>query len=91
MVEAEPRIKSGVTGKEGRLKTYGSRVCDPGRSDGLTGIAPVLARAPDIASLLETGDDDGMTTALCRAETTGRRIGTDNFLAHIKATLGRDP
>lgn len=64
---------------------------DTVRGDGLTDTAPVLARVPDIASLLETGDDDGMNTALRRAEPTGRPIGSDAFLQRIKAAVGRDP
>jgi len=64
---------------------------DPGHGDGLTGTAPVLARVPNIASWLETDDDDGMNTALRRAETTGRPIGSDPFLERIKAAVGRDP
>jgi putative transposase len=64
---------------------------DPARGDGLTDTAPVLARVPDIASLLDADEDQASITALRRAETIGRPIGNKDFLERIKLTLGRDP
>jgi len=64
---------------------------DRGRGDGLTATAPVLARMPDIASLIEAGEDEAITTALRRAETTGRPIGSEAFLDWIKSLFGRNP
>lgn len=52
---------------------------DPVRKDGLTETAPVLAHIPDIAGLIGQADDDEKTTALRRAESTGRPIGNDAF------------
>lgn len=64
---------------------------DPARCDGRTDTAPVLARVPDVASLIDSGDDEAMTSTLRRAETTGRPIGNAEFLDRIKTELGRDP
>ncbi|WP_133064251.1 hypothetical protein [Sandarakinorhabdus cyanobacteriorum] len=64
---------------------------DPARGDGLTETAPVLARIPDIASCFAAEAEPAETAALRRAETTGRPIGSDSFLAHITAALGRNP
>jgi putative transposase len=64
---------------------------DPARKDGLTETAPVLARIPDIAGLIAQADDDEKTTALRRAESTGRPIGNEAFLDRITSLLGRNP
>lgn len=64
---------------------------DPARGDGLTDAAPVLARAPDFAALLRSGEDDARAAALRRAESTGRPVGSSAFLGQVEAALGRHP
>ncbi len=57
--------------------------------DGITATAPVLSRYPDFASLLEAGEDTQLSRRLGRAETIGRPIGSDAFLAQLEESSGR--
>lgn len=57
----------------------------------MTQTAPVLDRVGDFAALLRTGEDETLSTALRRAETIGRPLGDNAFLASIEARLGRNP
>jgi putative transposase len=60
-----------------------------GRSDGLTDIAPVLERFPDFASLLASEADEAAAKALRLAETTGRPLGSADWIARLEAATGR--
>jgi putative transposase len=64
---------------------------DPAKGDGITATAPVLDRVGDFAGLLRAGEDAALSMAIRRAETVGRPLGDDAFMAHIEATSGRDP
>jgi putative transposase len=63
---------------------------DPAKGDGLTDITPVLERVGNFAGLLRAGEDEALSMALRRAETVGRPLGDDAFMAHIEARSGRD-
>jgi putative transposase len=63
---------------------------DPAKGDGLTNTAPVLERVGDFAGLLRGGEDEALSSSLRRAETIGRPLGDDAFMAHIEAMSGRD-
>jgi putative transposase len=54
-----------------------------GRGDGLTDIAPVLERFPDFAGLLATEADEAAANALRLAETTGRPLGSSDWIAGV--------
>lgn len=62
-----------------------------GRDDGLTARAPVKEIFPDIAGLLAHApeDEEGMLTRLRAAESIGRPIGGDRFMARIEKLTGR--
>ncbi|MBY0283369.1 MAG: transposase [Sphingomonas sp.] len=64
---------------------------DPARGDGITATDPVLERVPDVAALLETGEDAGLSSSLRRAESVGRPLGNSAFLDRVEAVLGRNP
>jgi len=64
---------------------------DPARGDGITDVAPVLARVPDFAALLRSGEDEPRSTALRRSESTGRPLGSSAFLDRVESILGRNP
>lgn len=63
---------------------------DPAKGDGLTDTTPVLDRVGDVSALLRAGEDEALSAALRRAETVGRPLGGDAFMAWIAETLGRD-
>jgi putative transposase len=63
---------------------------DPAKGDGLTDTAPVLDRVGNFSGLLRAGEDEALSMAIRRAETVGRPLGDDAFMAHIEAMSGRD-
>jgi putative transposase len=62
----------------------------PDKGDGMTETAPVATRFPDFAAAVSAGEDDARAMALRRAETIGRPLGDDAFMAHVEALTGRD-
>lgn len=57
--------------------------------DGLTARAPVLDRYPQFAELIAAGEDEAMSRRLRQAETIGRPLGTEAFLARLEGESGR--
>jgi putative transposase len=57
--------------------------------DGITAVAPVLARHPRFAELIETGADAAAFERLRRAESIGRPLGDDAFLARLETVARR--
>jgi putative transposase len=62
-----------------------------GRDDGLTARAPVKKMFPDMAGLLSRAleDEEDLFGRLRAAESIGRPIGSDRFLARIEKLTGR--
>jgi putative transposase len=60
------------------------------QEDGLTVRAPVAERYPDLAALLEAGEDRAMSERLRRAESIGRPVGDRAFLDRLAAVGGRN-
>jgi YD repeat-containing protein len=49
-----------------------------------------VIRVGDFAGLLRVGEDEILSAVIRRAETVGRPLGDDAFMAHIKVLSGRD-
>jgi putative transposase len=64
---------------------------NPRKGDGMTETAPIAERFRDFAQIIRVGEDEALSGALRRAETVGRPLGDDAFMAHIAASTGRDP
>lgn len=60
-----------------------------GRDDGLTVRGPVAGRYPDLAALLEAGEDGVMSERLRRAERVGRPVGDRAFLDGLAQSSSR--
>ena len=60
-----------------------------GKDDGLVTVRPVLDRLPRFADLLLEDCDDEAFAALRRAESTGRPVGTAEFVTGLERVLGR--
>ncbi|HTI68314.1 MAG TPA: transposase [Caulobacteraceae bacterium] len=60
-----------------------------GEDDGLVAVRPVLDRTPDFAALIAADGDDPAFTAIRGAETTGRPLGSADFVAELERRLGR--
>lgn len=59
------------------------------KDDGLTKREPVLERYPDFAALLKAGEDEALSAKLRQAETVGRPLGADTFIAKLERKTGR--
>lgn len=60
-----------------------------GRKDGLTEREPVLSRYPNFAALIKLGEDEDLSQKLRQAETIGRPMGTEAFIARLERKSGR--
>ena len=58
-------------------------------NDSVTDTKPVAARYPDLAALIEAGEDDDLSAALRRSETIGRPPGSAAFLEDLERQTGR--
>ncbi len=57
--------------------------------DGVTDPRPVAARFPDFAGLLASGEEEAPALRLRRSESTGRPVGSEEFLAMVEQRAGR--
>lgn len=57
--------------------------------DGVTDCAPVRARVPDLAALLDSAEDEERTERLRRGESIGRPIGSAEWLEALERDSGR--
>ncbi len=57
--------------------------------DGLTTVAPVRERFPDLAARLAAGEDEAMSARLRRAEQIGRPVGSAAFIADLERRTRR--
>ena len=60
-----------------------------GREDGITTLAPVLSRVQSFAHFIATGPDEGAFERLRRAESIGRPLGDDGFVARLESLTQR--
>lgn len=60
-----------------------------GKDDGLTALAPIRDRFPEFADLLVTEPEADLFDALRSAESIGRPLGDNRFLARIERQTGR--
>ena len=66
-----------------------SRAHLAGEDDELVSVAPLLERIGDFAAFLGGPEDQQATRALRMAETTGRPVGHDDWIAAIERSTGR--
>jgi putative transposase len=71
----------------GRGRAYEPNLA--GKDDGLVTVRPVLDRLSRFADLLLEDRDDEVFAALRRAESTGRPVGTAEFVTGLERVLGR--
>ena len=60
-----------------------------GRDDGVTALQPIKDRFPRFADLLATEADPDLFERLRAAESIGRPLGSDRFLARLERRTGR--
>lgn len=60
-----------------------------GRDDGLTSISPIRERFEDFAAFIAAEDESGALDRIRRAESIGRPLGDERFIAALEAETGR--
>ena len=60
-----------------------------GKDDGVTALAPIRDRFPDFADLLASEPEADLFAPLRAAESIGRPLGDDRFLARLERRTGR--
>jgi putative transposase len=60
-----------------------------GKGDGLTALAPIRDRFPRFGDMLDTVPEQDLFGPLRAAESIGRPLGNDRFLARIERLTGR--
>jgi len=60
-----------------------------GRDDGLATVAPLLDRLGDATALIDTESEAAVLARLRQAETTGRPLGSDAFVATLETLVRR--
>ncbi|WP_246773944.1 hypothetical protein [Bradyrhizobium diazoefficiens] len=60
-----------------------------GKDDGVTALAPIRDRFPRFADLLDSVPEDDLFASLRAAESIGRPLGNDRFMARLERLAGR--
>jgi putative transposase len=60
-----------------------------GKDDQLVEVSPLLERLGDFAAFLGSAEDQRATRALRIAETTGRPVGSAEWISELEASSGR--
>src|SRR5271168_1342172 len=81
-------VRAGLAGNAADWAWSSVRAHLAGKDDGLVTVRPVLERVSCFADLL-LEDRDEAFAALRRAESTGRPVGTAEFVTELKRVLGR--
>jgi len=71
-----------------RTSPRGERAHLRGRHDGVTALAPIGARFPDLAELLASEEEADLFASPRAAESIGRPLGDDCFLVRVEKRTG---
>jgi putative transposase len=82
-------VRAGLAGCAADWAWSSVRAHLAGKDDGLVTVRPVLDRLSRFADLLLEDRDDEVFAALRRAESTGRPVGTAEFVTGLERVLGR--
>jgi len=82
-------VRARLVGRAQDWRWSSTRAHLRGRDDGLTALQPIKDRFPRFADLLATGADPEAFERLRAAESIGRPLGNDRFLARLERRTGR--
>jgi putative transposase len=82
-------VRARLVGRAQDWRWSSTRAHLTGKDDGVTARAPVKERFPDFADLLADAADADAFTRLRAAESIGRPLGDDRFLARIERLTAR--
>ena len=82
-------VRARLVGRAQDWRWSSTRAHLRGRDDGLTELKPIRDRFPDFADLLATETAPEQLARLRAAESIGRPLGSDRFLARLERSTGR--
>jgi putative transposase len=82
-------VRARLVGRAQDWRWSSTRAHLRGRDDGLTALQPIKDRFPGFADLLATEADPEQFERLRAAESIGRPLGSDRFLARLERRTGR--
>jgi putative transposase len=82
-------VRARLVGRAQDWRWSSTRAQLRGRDDGLTALQPIKDRFPRFADLLATEADPELFDRLRAAESIGRPLGSDRFLARLERRTGR--
>jgi len=82
-------VRARLVGRAQDWRWSSTRAHLRGRDDGLTTLQPIKDRFPRFADLLATEADPELFERLRAAESIGRPLGSDRFLARLERRTGR--
>jgi putative transposase len=82
-------VRAHLAGRAQDWRWSSTRAHLRGRDDGLTALQPIKDRFPRFADLLATEADPELLERLRAAESIGRPLGSDRFLARLERRTGR--
>ena len=82
-------VRARLVGRAQDWRWSSTRAQLRGRNDGLTALQPIKDRFPRFADLLATEADPELFDRLRAAESIGRPLGSDRFLARLERRTGR--
>jgi putative transposase len=82
-------VRARLVGRAQDWRWSSTRAHLRGRDDGLTALQPIKDRFPRFADLLATEPDPDLFERLRAAESIGRPLGSDRFLARLERRTGR--
>ena len=82
-------VRARLVGRAQDWRWSSTRAHLRGKDDGLTALAPIRNRIPDFADLLGSEPETDLFDRLRAAESIGRPLGDNRFLARIERSTGR--
>jgi putative transposase len=82
-------VRARLVGRAQDWRWSSARAHLRGKNDGVTALAPIRDRFPSFADLLASEPEADLFDALRAAESIGRPLGNDGFLARIERQTGR--
>ena len=82
-------VRSGLAARAADWAWSSTRALLAGRDDGVVTVGPVLAMIPDFAAALEAAEDEVAVMAIRRSRSTGRPVGSVDWIKALEAEAGR--
>jgi putative transposase len=82
-------VRAGLTRRAADWQWSSTRALLAGKDDGIVTVGPVLDMVGDFVACLEAGEDEAAVRAIRQSRSTGRPVGSADWLRALEAGLGR--